>query len=257
MKQYLVDAFTSRLFHGNQAAVCVPESWPEDELMRQIAAENNLSETAFAVKIARGYQIRWFTPRSEIDCCGHATLAAAYVIFNFLETELTQLRFESKAGELSVTRCGELIALNFPAYPLHATAVTDDLSAAVGVGVKEACAARDLLLVVEREEQVLNLRPDFARLAALRWPIIAVTAQGRDYDCVSRCFAPSLGIDEDPVTGSTHCLITPYWCRTLGRSTLKCYQASERGGVLHTRLEQERVIISGQAVLFAQSELMV
>ena len=257
MKQFIIDAFTSELFGGNPAAVCVVEDFPPETLMQNIARENNLSETAFVAKAENFYRLRWFTPAVEIDFCGHATLATAFVILTQVEKNLSAVEFETLSGRFTVERKGALFEMNFPAYKPKKIPVTDSMQAAVGAKVLEAYLARDLLMVLESAEAVENLAPDFDKLSKLDGLIQAVTAAGKEFDCVSRVFAPKIKIAEDPVTGSTHCLIAPYWSERLGKAKLLARQASARGGVLHCEVAGERVKISGSAVLFAVADLKI
>ncbi|MCI1498623.1 PhzF family phenazine biosynthesis protein [Olsenella sp. YH-ols2221] len=257
MKQYIVDAFTDQLFCGNQAAVCVVDEWPTDRLMQDIAKENRFSETAFVVREQQGWHLRWFTPGGEIDFCGHATLGTAFVLFRFYCPDAASIAFDTQVGRCSVERQGDLYVMDFPSYACTAVPVTDAMEAAIGVRPKEAYLDRDLMLVLPSEKDVRELHPDQGRLKELDGLLVAVTARGEKYDCVSRVFAPKLAIDEDPVTGSTHCMIAPYWCARLGKTELSCYQASERGGELRATLADGRVKIAGKAVLFAEAELSV
>lgn len=255
MRQFIVDAFTEKIFSGNPAAVCVVEDFPPDDLMLAIARENNLSETAFAVKTSTSYRLRWFTPSTEIDFCGHATLATAFVILTQLEQDLSSVEFDTLSGKLSVVRKGKLFEMNFPAYEPKKIPVTDEMQSAVGAKILEAYLARDLLMVLDSAEAVEQLKPDFDKLSKLNGLIQAVTAAGDKFDCVSRVFAPKIKIPEDPVTGSTHCLIAPYWSRRLGKQKLMARQASSRGGVLYCEVLGERVKVSGNAALFAVADL--
>ena len=257
MRQFIVDAFTDRSFGGNPAAVCVTDKWLSDELMQNIAKENNLSETAFAVKEGEEHHLRWFTPQFEIDFCGHATLGAAFVILNYYEKELSEISFVTQAGRLTVIRRGELFEMDFPAYTLNKTEVTDKMEAALGILPLEAYLDRDLMLVLPDEDSVKNLHPDQNRMKELDGLSIAVTAPSAHagYDCVSRVFAPEMDSPEDPVTGSTHCMIAPYWSKRLEKNDLICFQASERGGILYTGLCGDRVKISGRAVLFSEGSI--
>ncbi len=257
MRQYIVDAFTDTLFHGNQAAVCVMNEWISDELMQDIARENNFSETAFTVKEGEDYHLRWFTPGGEIDFCGHATLGTSFVLFNFYEKEKEEISFITQVGKLSVKKENDEFVMDMPAYNCHPVQVTKEMERAIGVKPLEAYKDRDLMMVLETEEQVRNLTPDFDMMKSLEGVTISVTAPGREYDSVSRCFAPELSIAEDPVTGSTHCMIAPYWSKKLGKKELNCYQASERGGNLRIKVLGERVEIAGKAVLYAVSELHI
>lgn len=259
MIQYIVDAFTEKIFSGNPAAVCVLKNFPAENIMQSIAKENNLSETAFAVKERNFYKLRWFTPSGEIDFCGHATLATAFVILTQIEKNLTTVDFQTMRGNFSVTKDKNLFEMNFPAYDYKKIPVTDEMCEAVGEKVLEAYLSRDLLMILEDSEKVKNLQPNFDKLKNLEGLIQAVTAKSSDenFDCVSRIFAPKIKIAEDPVTGSTHCLIAPLWAEKLQKNFLKCYQASERGGILFCEVEGNRVKISGNAVLFAKSELNI
>ncbi len=257
MKQYVVDAFTNQLFHGNQAAICILDHWIAEETMMNIAKENNFSETAFAVKEGEVYRLRWFTPADEIDFCGHATLACSYVLFNYYEKDKQEIVFNTMVGELIVKRDGDEILMNMPAYNLNPIPVTIEMEEAIGVTPCEAYKDRDLMLVLDTENQVINLNPNIEKLKELDGLGIMVTAKGVDYDCISRYFAPELSIPEDLVTGSAHCMIGPYWGNRLGKEKLNCYQASERGGSMRVELQGERVLIAGKAVLFSISELMI
>lgn len=257
MKQYVVDAFADRLFEGNPAAVCLLDRWPADKLMGKIAMENNLSETAFAVFEEDSWRLRWFTPEGEIDLCGHATLAAAYTILRFVAPELEDVRFQTLSGPLTVKRRGELLEMDFPAYVPVQTEVTAEMTAALGVRPLEAWRARDLMCVLEREEDVVRLQPNLAAMENLEGSVCCVTARGSRFDCVSRCFAPKCSVPEDPATGSTHCLIIPYWAAKTGKTEFVARQASPRGGTLYCRLEGDRVKLAGRAALYAQSELML
>lgn len=257
MKQFIVDAFTEKIFSGNPAAVCVVEKFPPEELMLNIARENNLSETAFAVKAGNFYRLRWFTPAAEVDFCGHATLGTAFVILTQVEKNLSAVEFETLSGRFTVERKGNLFEMNFPAYVPKKIPVTAQMQDAINAKVLEAYLARDLLMVLESAEAVEKLSPDFDKLKNLDGLTQAVTAAGENFDCVSRVFAPKLKIAEDPVTGSTHCLIAPYWSERLGKKKLIARQASARGGILQCEVLGERVKISGSAVLFAVADLKI
>ncbi|MBD3878342.1 MAG: PhzF family phenazine biosynthesis protein [Quinella sp. 1Q5] len=258
MRQFIVDAFTEEIFSGNPAAVCIVEDFPPDDLMLAIARENNLSETAFAVKADDFYRLRWFTPSTEIDFCGHATLATAFVILTQLRQDLSAVEFETLSGKFTVKRKGKLFEMNFPAYEPKKIPVTDEMQAAIGAKVLEAYLARDLLMILDSAEAVETLAPDFDKLSKLNGLIQAVTAAGVDeFDCVSRMFAPKIKIPEDPVTGSTHCLIAPYWSGRLGKQKITARQASARGGILYCEVLGERVKISGNAALFAVADLKI
>lgn len=257
MKQYVVDAFTDQVFHGNPAAICILDQWISDELMLQIAQENNLSETAFAVKEGTNYHLRWFTPGGEIDLCGHATLACAYVILKDYETGQDTVWFDTQSGELTVTKNGELYEMDFPAYHLEPVEVTQQMVNAIGVVPKEAYIGRDLLCVLENEKLVRELQPDLEQVKLLDGQLLHVTAEGKEADCVSRSFAPKLSIIEDPVCGSGHCHIIPYWSEKKQQESFTAYQASKRGGTLYCRMDGERVKLSGRAALYSIAELFV
>ena len=258
MKQYIVDAFTDRPFFGNPAAVCVMDRWPSEESMMLLAMENNLSETAFIVKEPEGYHLRWFTPGTEIELCGHATLASAFVILTYYEPGSQIVQFNTLSGVLTVKRSDHLFEMDFPAYKLRKIDVTDQMEDAIGVRPLEAYIDRDLLLVLPDAASVRNLIPDQEKLLTLDGLITAVTAPSdeEEFDCVSRMFVPKLGIPEDPVTGSAHCMVTPYWCGKLGKENLTCFQASERTGILYTGLKGNRVCVAGKAVLFSRGTIL-
>ena len=255
MKQYIVDAFTNQVFGGNPAAVILLDQWVPDDLLVKIARENNLSETAFAVKTDSAYHLRWFTPGGEIDLCGHATLAMAYVITRFIEPQVETLHFQTLSGELIVHRSEEWLEMDFPAYELKPVAVTESMRVAIGVKPVEAYLGRDLVLVVEDEAAVRALKVDPEAIKSLEGLLVHVTVQGHAFDCVTRSFGPKLGIVEDPVCGSGHCHVIPYWAARLGKNQLVAWQASERGGVLWCGLKGDRVTLRGQAVLYATATL--
>jgi PhzF family phenazine biosynthesis protein len=257
MRQYIVDAFTDKLFHGNQAAVCVLDKWLPEELMMNITRENNFSETAFAVKSNDGYDLRWFTPGGEINLCGHATLATAFVLFNYYEKNVDNITFHTMSGDLFIHRQQDEIVMDFPAYRLNETSVTTQMTKAMGHEPLKAFIDRDLMLVYEDEKIIREMSPDFGEMIQLDGGGVGVTAPGKEYDCVSRFFTPKDKINEDPVTGSAHCMIAPYWAEQLGKKEIHAYQASERGGKLECRLQGNRVVISGKAVLYSVSELFV
>ena len=256
MKQYIVDAFTDKVFAGNQAAVCVLDSWPDEDLMMHITIENNFSETAFAVKEGEDYRLRWFTPGGEIDLCGHATLATGYVILRFYEPDADRVVFQTLSGPLTLHRRAEGLEMDFPAYGLHPVSVTEAMTEALGVHPLEAWLDRDLMLVLDSPETVENLSPDQEKLAALDGLLQIVTARGTDCDCVSRVFAPKLAVPEDPVTGSAHCMIAPYWGEKLGKGTLSAFQASRRTGKMLCVLDGDRVRLTGKAALYSVAEVL-
>ncbi len=257
MKQYVVDAFTDKIFGGNPAAVNIMENWPSEELMQQITIENNLSETAFAVKEGENYRLRWFTPGGEIDLCGHATLASAFVILNFYEPERSEVSFETLSGILTVVRNGERYEMDFPGYELKEVPVTQEMTEAIGAKPREAYLGRDLLCVFEDEAIIKSLQPDLDKVKDLDGLLLQTTAKGTAVDCVSRTFAPKLNVPEDPVCGSGHCHIVPYWMSMNDKKELIAYQASKRGGILYCRMEGDRVKLAGKAALYSVAELMV
>ena len=258
MKQYIVDAFTDKVFSGNPAAVCVMDEWLPEDLMMGITRENNLSETAFAVRKPDGrYHLRWFTPGGEIDLCGHATLGTAFVIMNYYEPEAESVSFDTMSGVLTVVRRGDLYEMDFPAYELKEIPVTDAMTEATGMRPVRAYMGRDMLCVYESEEIIRSMKPDQDRIMKLDGALLHVTAAGAEYDCVSRSFAPKLAIAEDPVCGSGHCHIIPYWAELTGKTELTAYQASRRGGELYCRIDGNRIRLSGKAVIYSESELFV
>jgi PhzF family phenazine biosynthesis protein len=259
IRLYQIDAFADRPFTGNPAAVCPLDTWLPAETMQAIAAENNLSETAFFVPEGDFYRLRWFTPSVEVDLCGHATLASAFVVFRHLEPGRGSVVFQTeKAGALTVGRDGEDLVLDFPARPPRGCPMSDAVAAALGKRPTLLLAARDYLAVYDRADEIAALRPDFAALAALdRFAVIA-TAPGRDgVDFVSRFFAPAHGVPEDPVTGSAHCTLIPYWAERLGKSRLEARQLSQRGGRLWCGLQGDRVTIAGRAVLYLEGTITI
>lgn len=257
VKQYVVDAFTDEVFHGNQVAVCVLDEWLPEELMMNITRENSFSETAFTVKEGGKYHLRWFTPGGEIDLCGHATLGTAYVLFRYYETAADRLIFSTLSGDLIVTENGDLLEMEFPAYDLKPVAVTDAMEDALGVRPDHAFMGRDLLCVLDDENTVRELKPDLDKIKQLDGLLLHVTAHGKKTDCVSRSFAPKLAVAEDPVCGSGHCHIIPYWADTLGKEKLVAYQASKRGGTLYCRREAKKIFMAGKAALYSIGELFV
>ncbi|HMM69986.1 MAG TPA: PhzF family phenazine biosynthesis protein [Gudongella oleilytica] len=255
MKQYVVDAFTDRVFGGNPAAVCVMDQWLDDETMLNIARENNLSETAYAVKEESDYRLRWFTPGGEIDLCGHATLATAYVITRFYEPEADEVRFQTRSGLLTVVKKGDLLEMDFPSYKLKKVEVTDEMAEAIGVRPLEAYMSRDLLCILPTEDDVRNAAPDMEKVKKLEGLLLHISAKGNEYDSVSRSFAPKLNVPEDPVCGSGHCHIVPFWAVNDGKDKIVAYQASQRGGVLYCEYQGERIKMSGKAALFSEAEI--
>jgi PhzF family phenazine biosynthesis protein len=250
---YVVDAFTRRPFGGNPAAVCPLEAWLPDAQMQAIAAEHNLAETAFVVREPAGWRIRWFTPAVEVDLCGHATLAAAHVLTRHRGLPAETIVLHSRSGALPVHFAGDTIVLDFPSRPAARCEVPAALREGLGVNPLEVLKSRDFLVVLDSEDDVRALAPDFAQLARVECLGVIVTAPGRPgngVDFVSRFFAPRAGIDEDPVTGSAHCTLTPYWAARLKKKELHARQVSRRGGELFCTLAGDRVLIAGHAVTY-------
>lgn len=261
---FQVDAFTNKTFGGNPAAIVPLESWLPDATMHNIALENNLSETAFFVKNGDAYDIRWFTPTFEIDLCGHATIASAFVIFDVLKLDANMIKFRShKSGDLSVEKDGDRFTLDFPTRPVSPVDAPDGLFEAIGGTPSEIFKARDYFLVFETEQQVLDLKPNFSALHDLGKLLdveahgFIVTAPGETSDFVSRFFAPEVGVFEDPVTGSSHCNLIPFWAARLGKTEMLARQVSARGGELFCELAGDRVKIGGNAVLYLKGEIYI
>ncbi len=252
---YQVDAFTEKLFGGNPAAVCPLDGWLPEQTMQAIGAENNLSETAFFVRAGTSFEIRWFTPEVEVDLCGHATLASGHVIFNHLGYSGSLITLQSKSGELRVKREGDLLYLDFPAYRPESVDLPSELERGLGRRPNETFKGRDFLAVFESEEEILSLEPDFAELKKLDCLGIIVTAPGRSSDFVSRFFAPRAGINEDPVTGSAHSLLIPFWAKRLKKKQLHARQVSRRGGELFCEDRGSRVLIGGRSKTFMIGEI--
>jgi PhzF family phenazine biosynthesis protein len=255
IKQYQVDAFAQRVFEGNPAAVCPLRAWLDDRVLQAIAEENNLSETAFFVPGKKGFQLRWFTPVAEVDLCGHATLASAHVIFDHLGYPKPTIEFETRSGTLVVERKNGLLTMDFPARHAKACPSPEALVEGLGQRPLEVLCSDDYMAVFGSEAEVRGLMPDPALLGQLDLRGVVVTAPGLDVDFVSRFFAPKLGIPEDPVTGSAHCELTPYWASKLGRTTLQALQVSKRGGNVLCELRGSRVLLSGSAVTFMEAEI--
>jgi len=254
---YQIDAFTSSLFSGNPAGVCILAEWLPDPVLQSIAAENNLAETAFVVPRDSFFDLRWFTPTLEMDLCGHATLAPAHVLFRHLGYRDAVVRFQTRAGELTVTRNGDLLTLDFPARPAAVCSTPADLREGLGVSPTATAKARDYLAILDTERAVRDLRPDMTALMRLDCLGIIATAPGDECDFVSRFFAPRAGVPEDPVTGSAHCTLIPYWAERLGRSRLRALQISPRGGELFCEDRGERVGMAGRAVTYSSGFLHV
>ena len=257
MKQYVVDAFTDKVFGGNPAAICILDAWPSDRLLMQIALENNLSETAYAVQTGDSWHLRWFALNGEIDLCGHATMAAAYTIMEYITPGVSQVRFDTMSGRITVDKKDGRYAINFPAYTLRQVPVTEDMTKAIGVRPAEAYMGRDLVCLLDKEEDVYSASPDLEKVKALDGLLLHITAKGTEYDCVSRTFAPKCNTPEDPVCGSGHCHLIPLWAEKLSVSALTAYQASRRGGVIYATMLGQRVELAGNAVLFSIDEIFL
>jgi PhzF family phenazine biosynthesis protein len=254
---FYVDSFASRLFEGNPAAVCMLERWLSDHTLQHIAAEINFSETAFLVRQKTGFELRWFTPTTEVDLCGHATLASAHVLYRHMSYVQDHVDFKTKSGVLTVSIDGDFLSLDLPKIEAHNIDIPDHLSEAIQTVPLDVKKADDLLVLLQDEETVKNLKPDFSLLSKIDCRGVIVTAPGRSVDFVSRFFAPRLGLQEDPVTGSSHCMLAPYWEQRLGKHRLSARQLSKRGGSLVCEVHSERVVIIGQAVTFMAGQLFV
>jgi len=254
---YQIDAFTNLQFKGNPAAVCPLESWISDELMQKIAAENNLSETAFFVKEGEDYHLRWFTPKAEIELCGHATLASAYVIFTYLDKNISHIKFHTLSGVLEVTKEGNLFSMVFPSIESEKCEAPKELIKGLGKRPIEVYKATNYMAVFETEEEILDLQLDMAELKKLDAHGVIVTAKGKDVDFVSRFFAPKLGVDEDPVTGSAHCALIPYWQKKLNKSDFVALQLSQRTGKLHCTYLGEKVKMAGEAAPYLEGYINI
>lgn len=259
MKCYIVDAFSEKIFEGNPAGVCVLDKWLSDDTMQNIAIENNLSETAFTVKIDNHYQLRWFTPGGEIDLCGHATLATAFILANFYEKEKTKFIFKTLSGELVVIKNNDIFEMNFPSISIERHPLSQQMVEALGnISPIETYKGRDLIFVLKDEFQVKNLKPDFEKLKKLEEGLaVFITACSHEFDFVARAFWPKLGVNEDPVCGSMFCSLIPYWSKILKKNSMIARQVSKRGGTVYCKDKNERVQISGTATLYAISELQI
>lgn len=257
IKQYQVDAFANRAFEGNPAAVCPLENWLDDGLMQSIAEENNLSETAFFVPSTKGYQLRWFTPVREVDLCGHATLASAHVIFDILGYSGELITFETHSGELTVRKMGQQLQMDFPARPPAPCSTPGLMIKALGHRPVEVLSAEDYIAVFDNEETISAIRPDMSLLSQLDLRCVVVTAPGKNFDFVSRCFGPKYGIPEDPVTGSSHCELASYWASRLGKTVLNARQISKRGGNITCELRADHVFLTGSAVTVMETEIIL
>lgn len=253
---YQVDAFTSQVFSGNPAAVCPLYQWLDDTTMQLIARENNLSETAFFAPEGNHYRIRWFTPVAEVDLCGHATLASAFILFTELDPGSSKVLFDSRSGPLRVERSGDMLSMDFPAQPPKPCDPPKELLEGLEIEPSAVLSSADYLVVYEREDDIHALNPRMDLLLKIDLRGVIVTAPGSRSDFVSRFFAPLVGIDEDPVTGSSHCALVPYWAGRLGRKELHAIQVSKRGGELFCRDAGARTIISGRAVKYLQGSIV-
>ena len=257
IRYFQIDAFTDRVFSGNPAGVCFLDSWADDRILQSIASENDLSETAFLVQRADHYELRWFTPSQEVDLCGHATLASAFAIFENITPKAERVEFQTKSGRLSAKRHGDLIMMDFPAHPPLPCKMPDNIGEIMGIPPLLTLRSRDLLAVYEEEEQIRRLKPDMAGVAALDHFAVIVTAPGENCDFVSRFFAPGAGVPEDPVTGSSHCTLVPYWSRRLGKKELHAFQLSERGGELFCIDRGDRISIGGRALTYLSGTIWI
>lgn len=259
IKIYQIDAFTDKVFSGNPAAVCPLDFWLPDETLQKIAMENNLAETAFYVKKDNEYQLRWFTPEVEVDLCGHATLAAAFVLYHFEGHPNSEISFNShRSGILKVNKQDDFLKLNFPTDIFEPVNLFPELIAGFNIKPKEAFKGKtDYMLVFENETEIKNLKPDFQIINKLKARGVIVTAKGDEVDFVSRFFAPQSGINEDPVTGSTHTTLTPYWSKKIGKTELTAIQLSERKGYLKCKYLNERIEISGQGKTYLTGEIII
>lgn len=256
---YQVDAFSSKIFGGNPAAVCVLNEWLDDVVLQNIAAENNLAETAFIIQTNAGYDLRWFTPTVEIDLCGHATLASAYVVFEFLQPELKRVEFSSMSGKLTVdkTDSGKL-SMDFPSRQVTTGEVSELITQALGKRPKEVWESQDLVAVFENESDIQSIQPDMEKLKYITdFFAVIITAPGNNVDFVSRFFAPNAGIPEDPVTGRAHCVLIPFWAKRLNKSTLHAMQLSQRTGEVFCEDKGNRVAMMGDASLFFKGEIYI
>ena len=252
---YQVDAFTGEIFKGNPAAICILEEWIDDKLMQNIAMENNLSETAFCIVKEDICELRWFTPEEEIDLCGHATLATAFVIFEILNYPSDKIKFGTQSGILEIEKDGENIIMEFPSREGIKTQITEQLIRGLGKEPKEVYESRDLMVVYDNEQDIKDLNPNMEELKLIDTFGIIVTSKGKEVDFVSRYFAPLCGVNEDPVTGSAHCTLVPYWSKILGKKKLVAQQLSQRGGILKCEDAINKVKISGKAKMFFKGEI--
>jgi PhzF family phenazine biosynthesis protein len=254
---YQIDAFSGKVFSGNPAGVCLLDQWLPNDLLQSIAAENNLSETAFLVRKEGSFDLRWFTPKVEVDLCGHATLASGYVIFEFVDLGSKHVKFMSKSGSLSVERKDDLLFLDFPSRMPRSRQVPEGLETMLGAVPSEVLASRDLMAVFDHESAIRDMEPDLDAISRLDAFAVIVTAPGNHCDFVSRFFAPGAGVPEDPVTGSAHCTLVPYWAERLGKKELHAIQLSKRGGELFCTDKGDRVSIGGRAVTYLSGTILI
>jgi len=254
---YQIDSFADEVFAGNPAGVCLLDKWIEDSVLQSIAAENNLPETAFLVRQTGHYDLRWFTPKIEIDLCGHATLASGHVIFEFVDPSAERVDFMSKSGNLSVERLDDLLLLDFPSRKPTPCERPDGIEAILGFSPSDILASRDMMVVFDDEETIRTMNPDLDAVAKLDYFALIATAPGKKSDFVSRFFAPGAGIPEDPVTGSAHCTLVPYWAERLGKKDLHAFQLSNRGGELFCKDRGDRVSIGGRSVTYLSGTIVV
>ncbi len=255
---YQVDAFASVIFKGNPAAVCPLKEWLPDQVMQNIAMENNLSETAFFIEDNGIYHIRWFTPKAELDLAGHPTLATAHIILNELDKNINTINFQTKIGDtLKVNLDKNLYIMDFPSRPPKNINEIDILYEALGKKPRELLAHRDLIVIFDNEEEIKSIIPNMSKLMQLSYPSIVISAIGNEVDFVSRNFAPKLGIPEDPVTGSSHCELIPYWSKILNKNEMIAHQLSERGGEIYCGLDNDRVSLGGEAITFLRGEIEI
>jgi PhzF family phenazine biosynthesis protein len=262
MKYFVVDAFAEELFRGNPAGVCILDKWIDDNILQNIAFENNLAETAFVVRNGERSDLRWFTPEIEIDLCGHATLASAFIVMNFIDRSSNSVSFNTRSGILTVcaNKDNDLYEMDFPVIKPVKTEINQTVQNAINAKIKEAYKARDLLLTIDSEEQVKNLEVNFELLKTVKDCfafIITAPSSNKEYDFVSRFFAPNAGVLEDPVTGSSHCMLIPYWSEKLNKNKLIAKQLSKRGGTLYCAHNGDRVKISGKAKLYLEGEIKI
>lgn len=258
MRYFIVDAFAERVFTGGPAGVCVLEQWPDDVTLQNIAAENNMPQTAFVVKNTDGYTLRWFAPNIEVDLCGHATMATAFVISNYVDPGIEQMKFITQSGLLNVLRKDDLYEIELPTRVPVASEVTDEIVEALGIVPIETYKSRDWFLVLENEEQVRNVKPDFAKMAKLSYGDgVIITAEGKETDFVTRCFFPKLMTNEDPVCGSAHCNLIPYWAEKLNKTKMVSRQLSSRGATLYCGFAGDKVKVAGKVALYCEGRIFV